>query len=190
MLRIPLTVPFLLLCSLGCRVTTSRTDTQQDLAPPSSSAPLSSPSDDEIVASIQDTILKSSLIESQSGDVQVLAARGVVTLQGRVGSAGAKEGIHELAQHARGVTTVIDELEAPMPNPSVANDAAMTQAIRLGLAERQADNVTVTALNARVILEGSVLTAVERAEIGQMAAHTPLVEVVDNRLHIRPLAKL
>ena len=188
MLRIPLTVSFLLLCSLGCRGATSRAD--KELAPPSASAPLSSPSDDEIVTNIQNAIVKNALVEPQSGDVQVSAARGVVTLRGHVGVAGAKEGIHELAQHARGVTTVIDELEAPEPNPSAANDAAMTQSIRQRLAERQADNVTVTALDARIILEGSVLTAVEKAEIEQMAARTPNVEAVDNRLHIRPLAKL
>jgi|HubBroStandDraft_2_1064218.scaffolds.fasta_scaffold496586_1 osmotically-inducible protein OsmY len=188
---IPLTVPLLLLCSLGCRGATLDADSNRNSEPPSSaSTQRSSPSDDQVVATIDDAIKKSSLLEPQSGAVQVFAADGVVTLQGQVGTAGAKERIHGLAQHTVGVTKVIDELQAPGPNPSAANDAAMTQAIQQHLAARQADKVSVTALDAKVTLEGSVLTEAEKAEIEKVAQHTPNVEVVDNRLLVRPLAKL
>jgi osmotically-inducible protein OsmY len=186
----PLAVPLLLLCSLGCRGATLDATSDGGSAPSTASTQRSSPSDDQVVATIDDAIKKNSLMEPQSGAVQVFAADGVVTLQGQVGTAGAKERIFALAQHTAGVTKVIDELRAPGPNPSAANDAAITQAIRQHLAARQADKVSVTAVDAKVTLEGSVLTEAEKAEIEKVAEHTPNVEVVDNRLLVRPLAKL
>jgi osmotically-inducible protein OsmY len=187
MQRIPLTFSFLLCSTFGCRAAPPRADAQNGFA---ASAPASSPSDNEIVSNIEEAILKSRTMEPQSGDVRASAVGGVVTLQGHVDSIVAKQRFHDLAQRTAGVKTVIDQLDAPMPNPSATNDAEMTHAIQQKLAARQADDVKVTTVNATVVLEGSVLTRVERAEIEKMAASVPNVMVVDNRLRIRPLAKL
>jgi osmotically-inducible protein OsmY len=72
----------------------------------------------------------------------------------------------------------------------MASDEATTQAIQKRLAERQADNVKVTTVQANVTLEGSVLTETEKGEIQKMVAQTPNVAAVDNRLSVRPLTKL
>lgn len=191
MLRIPLNASLLLLCLLDCRGATPREDAKVDAETASlATTQQSSPSDKHIVASIEEAILKSPIMEPQSGEVRAFAVGGVVTLQGHVGTADAKQRIHDLAQHTTGVTTLIDQLDAPGPNPSAANDAEMTQAIQQQLAARQADDVKVTTINARVVLEGSVLTRVEKAEIENLAGRTPNVAVVDSRLRVRPLAKL
>ena len=187
MRRIALTVPLLILSSFGCH---PATPDAQDSGPPNlTSAVVPSPSDEQIVASLQDAMQKSRVVEPQSGDIRTTAVGGVVTLQGHAGTASAKQRIHDLAVHTPGVKDVIDELEAPEPNPSLANDVAMTQAIQQRLAARQDDNVRVTTVDAKVTLEGTVPTETERAEIQKLAEHTPNVVTVDNRLVMRPLSK-
>jgi osmotically-inducible protein OsmY len=153
------------------------------------SAVVSSPSDDEIVASLEEAMLNSRVVEPQSGNVHATASGGIVTLRGHVDTTITKQRIHDLAQHTPGVKTVIDELEAPEPNPSAANDAAMTQAIQRHLTARQDDEVRVTTTDATVILEGSVPTEVEKGEIQKLARRTPNVASVDNRILVRPFTK-
>jgi osmotically-inducible protein OsmY len=148
------------------------------------------PSDEQIVARIQDAIEKSRVAEPQAGDVRASSVGGVVTLQGRVGTAMAKARIQELAQRTPGVMKVIDQLEAPELNPSQANDVEMTATIRRHLAARQDNEVRVTTTDAKVILEGTVPTEAEKGEIQKLAEHTPNVATVDNRLRIRPLTNL
>jgi osmotically-inducible protein OsmY len=186
--RIPLTVSFLLLGVLACRDQMVRADSLENSGV--TVDPSSSPSDVAIRTSIEEALVKNRLIELQSGDVQIHAVSGVVTLQGRVNQVDAKERIYALALHTPGVTRVIDELGAPITNPSTASDDATTQAIQKRLAERQADNVKVTTVHANVTLEGSVLTETEKGEIQKMVAEAPNVAAVDNRLSVRPLTKL
>jgi osmotically-inducible protein OsmY len=188
MQRIVLAVPFLLLCPIACRGSSAHTEIQGDAAS-LTSAVMPSPSDQEIVSSLQDAIEKSRVAEPQAGDVRASAVGGVVTLQGHVGTASAKERIDELARHTPGVMKVIDQLEAPEPNPSVANDTEMTEAIQHHLAARQDNEVRVTTEGAKVVLEGTVPTEVEKAEIQKLAEHTPNVVAVENRLRIRPLTQ-
>jgi osmotically-inducible protein OsmY len=187
MRRIALTVPLLLLVSFGCHRAT--TDAKDLGSPNLTSAVVSSPSDEQIVATLQDAMLKSRVVEPQSGDVLTTAVGGVVTLRGHVGTASAKQRIRDLAVHTPGAKDVIDELEAPEPNPSLANDVAMTQAIQQRLGARQDDDVRVTTVDAKVTLEGSVPTETEKAEIQKLAMHTPNVLTVENRLVMRPLSK-
>src|ERR1700723_374101 len=98
MARALLTVPFVLLCSVGCHSASPRADTQADAGGASlTSAVMPSPSDEQIVASIQDAIEKSRVAEPQSGDVRSTSVGGVVTLEGHVGTASAKQRIDELA---------------------------------------------------------------------------------------------
>jgi osmotically-inducible protein OsmY len=186
--RIPLSVSFLLLGVLACRGQMVRADSLEDSG--ATADPSSSPSDVAIRTSIEQALVKNRFVEPQSGDVQVYAVSGVVTLQGHVNQVDAKERIYALALHTPGVTRVIDELDAPVTNPSMASDEATTQAIQKRLAERQADNVKVTTVQANVTLEGSVLTETEKGEIQKMVAQTPNVAAVDNRLSVRPLTKL
>ena len=189
--RIPLTVSSLLLGLLACRGEIVRADSPGDAGSLSPTAyPLSSPSDAAIRTSIEEALVKNRLVEPQSGDVQIRAVSGVVTLQGHVDQADAKERIYALALHTPGVTRVIDELDAPITKPSTASDAVTTQAIQQRLAERQADHVKVTTVHASVTLEGSVLTETEKGEIQKMVAQIPNVAAVDNRLSVRPLTKL
>lgn len=187
MKSIALAITLLLSCSLGCSKAAPPSDTPMDASLTSASVP--TPSDGQIVRSIQQAMIDSHVIEPQSGDVQVSAVGGVVALRGRVSTGQAKERIHDLARRTAGVSSVVDELEAPVPNPSATNDAAMTRAIQQRLAERQADNVNVTTIDAKVILEGTVITETEKMEIEKLAEHTPNVSAVDNRLHVRPLTK-
>jgi osmotically-inducible protein OsmY len=186
--RISLSVSFLLLGVLACRGQMVRADSLEDSG--ATADPSSSPSDVAIRTSIEQALVKNRFVEPQSGDVQVHAVSGVVTLQGHVNEVDAKERIYALALHTPGVTRVIDELDAPVENPSMASDEATTQAIQKRLAERQADNVKVTTVHANVTLEGSVLTETEKGEIQKMVAQTPNVVAVDNRLSVRPLTKL
>jgi osmotically-inducible protein OsmY len=190
--RIPLTVSSLLLGLLACRGESVRADLPGDAAGSLSATtyPLSSPSDAAIRTSIEEALVKNRLVEPQSGDVQIRAVSGVVTLQGHVDQADAKERIYALALHTPGVTRVIDELDAPITKPSTASDAVTTQAIQQHLAERQADHVKVTTVHANVTLEGSVLTETEKGEIQKMVVQIPNVAAVDNRLSVRPLTKL
>src|SRR5580658_9147372 len=107
--RIPLTVSSLLLGLLACRGEIVRADSPGDAGSLSPTAyPLSSPSDAAIRTSIEEALVKNRLVEPQSGDVQIRAVSGVVTLQGHVDHADAKERIYALALHTPGVTRVID----------------------------------------------------------------------------------
>jgi len=191
MLRTLLPVSLLLICPLGCNGATSANPPAEGPEASSGQPALASdPSDDQIVARIQDGILKSGVMEPQSGDVQVSSVAGAVTLRGHTGTALAKQRIHDLALHTPGVTTVANELSAPVPNPSASNDAAMTQQIQQRLQARQATNVTVKTENGTVTLEGSVITELEKVEIQKLAEQTPNVEAVENHLRVKPLNKL
>jgi osmotically-inducible protein OsmY len=189
--RIPLIVSSSFLGLLACRGEVVRADSLADsgaLGP--TPTPPTSPSDAEIRTTIEQELIKDRSIEVQSGDVRVYAVNGVVTLEGHVSRVDAKERIYALALHTPGVTRVVNELVAPVTNPTAASDTATTQAIQRRLAERQANDVRVSTVNANVLLEGSVLTAVEKAEIQKMVERTPNVAAVDNRLSVKPLNKL
>ncbi len=190
MQHIALVASFLLIGSFGCHGATPHEEAEGDSASTTiTSAILAAQSDDEIASRLKDAMLRSGVVEPQSGDVQVSSSSGIVTLKGRVGTAEAKQRIHDLAQQTPGVKAVVDELEAPEPNPSVANDAEITQSIRLHLSARNDDRVEVTTLKATVTLEGSVPTEVEKSEIEKLARNVPNVMHVDDRLVIRPLSK-
>jgi hyperosmotically inducible protein len=180
-------LPVLLLCAAGCR--NSTTLEMADAGVSVTSATASDPSDDQINRDIQARILVDRPMEKDSTDVKVSTHNGVVTLRGNVPTQGEKQRVHALVAQTHGVSSVVDELLAPEPNPSLDNDLAIQRTVEQRLAAHGAKEVHVSVAGGKVVLSGFVPTDVEKAELYKIAAQTPNVSAVDNQLREHPLEK-
>lgn len=122
--------------------------------------------------------------------------KGVITLTGDVPSGDAKAQAESLAKQAAPDYTVADEIGVrPPDDKSQASavssdlDSAIEDNFKASLkAHKNLDDQSIrcSAKNGTLVLKGTVKTAAQRKEAGNLAKHVPNVQQVVNELEVKP----
>lgn len=145
-----------------------------------SPAPQAEPSDETIRLAVENQLLRSESVEGHA--IDVTAAKGIVTLSGRVQNLLARQIASRLAQRVRGVQSVINQMEINAPR---RDDAALQKDIEAALRADPATakfDVKVKVLSARATLSGSVPSHGLKKLAGYTAGSVHGVVAIDNQL--------
>jgi len=125
--------------------------------------------------------------ELPPGTAAVHVRSGVVTLQGYVRTAEEKSVAEQVANHCRGVNSVVNELRV---NPlDEISDAATVRAVRGALAyckDFETDGINVSCDDGRVLLHGEVPSLLDRMLAEELARLQAGVREVENHIHVQP----
>jgi len=159
-------------------------------APAQAAAPASAqaePSDETIRLAVENQLLRSDSVEGHA--IDVLVDKGIVTLSGRVQSLLARQIAANLAQRARGVQSVINQMEINSP---WRDDSKIKKDIKAALhadAATTSLNVKVKVSFARATLTGSVPSSGLKTLAGRVAASAKGVVAIDNQLTADPRSR-
>jgi osmotically-inducible protein OsmY len=124
-------------------------------------------------------------------DVEAELSLGVVTLRGTVDNVAAARAAVETARLTRGVAAVIDRLEVRPGEPG--DDGAVAERVRSALARDPyidlADPLRVAVADGKVVLEGRVDSAFERAQATDVASRVRGVAAVESRVQLEEGAR-
>lgn len=142
--------------------------------------------------------VNNSLTQNNLGAIHVAQDqdKGVITLTGTVPSDDQKNQAESVAKQAAPNYTIADEIAVVPPNNASATkaansdtDDAIEDSIKAELKKHHNlddQSISVKSKNGAVILSGSVKTAAQKREAGNLAKHVPNVQQVVNEIEVKP----
>jgi osmotically-inducible protein OsmY len=126
--------------------------------------------------------------ECEAGDLAVIVSEGVITVTGFVHSFAAKLAAERAVKRVHGVRGVVNDIQVAPLTERTDTEIARGAVHALRAHTNVPDDVTVTAMNGFLTLDGTVRRTFQKVAAGMAVANLDGVRGVSNHVVVRPAA--